>query len=429
MTQKINADAFPGLLRPGMTVFVQGATGEPTTLMAALAEAPEASNAVHYLACLLPGVNRTDPAGFHPNARLTSFFVYPDIEASYEAGKVRFMPLHYSGVYDYLARQDPVDAALIQVAPPDADGNCSLGPSVDFATALIGNARLLIAEVNHAMPSPPGAPTVPYARLDYAVETDRPLIALETGEVSGAVEAVGRHVAGLIEDGDTIQIGIGKLPAAILSQLHDKRNLGLHGGMVADEVADLVDGGSLTGAAKTIDTGVMVCGAALGSRRLYDWVANREDLQFRPASYTHNVSVIAEIDNFVSINSVLELDLTGQANAETVRGRQISGTGGLVDFVRGARMSKNGRSILALQSTAGNGKVSRIEPQLGEAAVVSCLRADIDYVVTEHGVARLRDKSLDERAAALVAIADPRFRKRLTADWEKLRGRRLPAAG
>jgi 4-hydroxybutyrate CoA-transferase len=268
------------------------------------------------------------------------------------------------------------------------------------------------------MPGPVASYEIPYERLDYVVETDRPLVALATGSLPPETHRIGAHVAGLIDDGDTIQIGIGKVPAAVLVSLRGRRDLGLHGGLVSDEVADLHEAGVLTGARKTHDAGTMVCTAALGSPRVYDWAGRCPALKFAPVGYTHDVRIISQIDNFVAINSVLSIDLTGQANAEMLGGRQVSGAGGLPDFVRGARLAKGGRSILALPSTAGGGKASRIVPCLGESDVISCPRADADIVVTEHGVARLRDKSINERAEALIAIADPAFRDGLADQWE-----------
>jgi len=213
------------------------------------------------------------------------------------------------------------------------------------------------------------------------------------------------------------------VPAAILGCLKDRRDLGLHGGMVTDEVADLVDAGALNCSQKSIDRNTLICGAAMGTQRVFDWAADRTDIQFRGADYTHCVPVVAQIDNFVSINSTLEVDLTGQANSETINARQISGTGGLVDFVRGARMANNGRSVLALSATAAAGKISRIVPTLQAGAAVSCPRADTDYVVTEFGAARMKDKSVDERAEALIAIADPKFHGELSEAWKEQRQR------
>jgi 4-hydroxybutyrate CoA-transferase len=408
MPALVGPERVPDLLRPGMTVFIEGACGEPTALLEALAAAPEASAGVHYVGCRVPGVNHIDPASFHTKATLTSFFVFGDIARSYEAGKVRFLPLHYSAIFAYLAAL-PVDLALIQVTPPDARGQCSLGPNVHFVPAVLGRAKV-VAEINAAMPRPAHSFSVPYERLDFAIEADHRLVRLDTGAPSAQAQKIGAQVADLIEDGDTIQIGIGRLPASILAALHGHRHLGLHGGMVTDEVVDLHAAGALH---------TMVCCTALGSR-VYDWTVGRDDLRFAPVSHTHDVRVIAQIERFVAINSVLVVDLFGQANAEMVGGRQVSGTGGLMDFVRGARLSRGGRSILALPSTAGGG-ASRIVPRLDDSHVVSVPRADADIVVTEHGTAHLRDRSLDERAQALIAIADPAARDQLETGWRRWR--------
>jgi 4-hydroxybutyrate CoA-transferase len=419
MPQRIPAARLADLLRPGMTVFVQGASGEPSALLEALAAVPEASDRVHYVACFIPGVNRIDPAAFHERARLTSFFLFGEIARSHAAGKVRFLPLHYSGIWDYLAKLE-IDLALIQVTPPDRAGRRSLGVSVHFVPAILDHAKLIVAEVNAEMPRPRQSYELAYERLNCVVETERPLVALATGGLPPEAQRIGAHVASLIDDSDTIQIGIGKVPAAVLAALRERQGLGLHGGLVSDEVADLHEAGVLTGARKSHDRGVMVCTAALGSARVYDWAGGCPDVRFAPVSYTHDVRVISQIDNFVAINSVLSVDLTGQANAEMLGGRQVSGTGDLLDFVRGARLAKGGRSILALPSTAG-GKTSRLVPRLGDRDVVSCPRADADIVVTEHGIAHLRDKSIDERADALIAIADPAFREELADRWAALR--------
>jgi 4-hydroxybutyrate CoA-transferase len=423
MPEEITLDRLPDLLRPGMTVFVAGASGEPTPLLQALAKAPAASVGVHYVGCRIPGLNVIDPASFHPDARLTSFFVFGEIARSHAAGRVRFLPLHYSGIWQYLSTL-AVDLALIQASRPDERGQCSLGVSVHFVPAVLERARLVVAEVNAAMPKPARSYGVPYQRLDHVVETERPLLMLASGEPADDTRRIGENVASLVADGDTIQIGIGKVPAAVLTALRNHRDLGLHGGMVADQVADLHAAGIMTGAKKSHDRGLMVCTAAIGTARVYNWAGTCPELEFAPVSYTHDVRVIAQIDNFVAINSVLSVDLTGQANAEMLGGSQVSGTGGLLDFVRGARLSSGGRSILALPATAAGGGASRIVPRLGDCDVVSCPRADADIVVTEHGIAHLRDKSTDERAEALIAIAAPAFRDQLASDWHALRKKR-----
>ena len=418
MPNVVSPDEIPKLLTRGATVFVQGATGEPTVLVEALRRFPEHSRDTHYIFCGLPGINRSDFAGLHETASATSFFVYDTNDAGSEAGRVRFVPQHYRGTYDYLSRQTP-DFALIQTAAPDSGGRCSLGTSVDFVPAVLDSDVTLIAEVNRQMPAPPGSPTIPFDGIDYVVSTDRPLIEVPAGEASRTAKQVAANVVGLIGDGDCLQFGIGKIPASVLSLLGDRRDLGIHGGMLTDEVVDLHGAGAVTGARKAIEAGRMVCGVLVGTNKLYEWASKRDDILYRPVNYTHDVRVIAQLDNFVSINSVLSVDLAGQANAEMLNGRQIGGTGGLLDFVRGARLSRGGRSILALTATAGRGRHSRIVGKLGEASMVSCPRADIDYVVTEYGAARLRDKSTDERAEALIGLAAPQFRQALTTEWEE----------
>jgi 4-hydroxybutyrate CoA-transferase len=414
MPERIDLDEVAALLRPGMTVFVEGASGEPTPVLEALARAPAASAGVHYVGCRIPGLNAIDPASFHPEARLTSFFLFGAIARSHAAGRVRFLPLHYSGMWQYLSAL-PIDLALIQAGPPDASGQCSLGVSVHFVPAVLERARLVVAEINRAMPAPARSYHVPWRRLDYVVATERPLLTLPGGALSDDVRRIGRHVASLVADGDTIQIGIGKVPAAVLGALGDRRDLGLHGGLVADEVVGLHEAGVMTGARKSHDRGLLVGTAAIGTAKVYDWAGGCRELELAPVSYTHDVRVMARIDRFVAINSVLAVDFSGQANAEMLGGHQVSGTGGLLDFVRGARLSDGGRSILALPSTAAGGTISRIVPRLGADDVVSCPRADADIVVTEHGIAQLRDKSLDERARTLIAIAAPAFRDGLAS--------------
>ena len=427
MPEEITAARLPELLRPGMTVFVEGASGEPTPLLEALAAAPEASRGVHYVGCRIPGLNAIDPAAFHPDARLTSFFVFGALARSYAAGRVRFLPLHYSGIWQYLAAL-PVDIALLQLSPPDAHGLCSLGVSVHFVPAVLPQAKLLVAEINQAMPRPPASYAIPYRRLDYVTLTERPLLSAPAGPPSAEADRIAAHVASLIADGDTIQIGIGRLPAAVLGALGHHRDLGLHSGLVADQVADLHAAGVITGARKSQDRGRMVCTAAIGTERVYRWAGGCAELELAPVGYTHDLRVLAQQDNLVAINSVLAVDLDGQANAETLYGRQVSGTGGLLDFVRGARLSQGGRSILALPATAAGGQASRIVARFGAGEVVSCPRADADIVVTEHGIAQLRGRSLAERARALLAIAAPALRKSLERQWTEGRRRRHVAS-
>ncbi len=419
VTRRIAPDDVPGLLRPGMTVFVQGAASEPLALVEALRRAPEASAGVTFVQLNIPGVNRIDYAALHPDSRQVAFFATRDLEASLAAGRIRLPPYHLSEMHAYLCRRARFDLALVQVSPPDGEGLCSFAVAGDVVPEVLDRARVVVAEINAAMPRSPGAPTAAFQRFDYVVERDHPLIEVSTPPPDEALRAIGRHVATLIEDGDTIEFGIGSAPAAVLAALEGHRELGVHTGLIGDSLVDLVRSGAVTNARKLIDRGRIVAAHAVGTRRLYDALRDGMPVDFRPIAYTHGQQVLAGLDRFVAINSVISVDLYGQANAEMVAGRFVSGTGGLLDFVRGARCAARGRSILALPSTAAGGTISRIVAALD--SVVSVPRGDADTVVTEHGIASLRDRSGDERAEALIAIAAPQFRAKLSDAWTQLR--------
>lgn len=379
-------------------------------LVDALAARPEAAAGIDFISCQIPGLNRFDFAGLHPDARFTGLFVTPEMSKSYRDGRVRFMPLAYSDMYRYL-ESEPVDVALIQVAPTKRKGVFSLGSSAHFVPAVSKNAKIVVAEINDDLPTVGRSISIDEARLDYVLPTAHALPALDPGPASDVACRIGGHVAELVRDGDHVQIGIGKVPSAILEALRSHRKLICHGGLISDAMIDLQEAGALD------PTSPLVCTSVLGTSRIYDWVRDRKEVHVHPVGYTHDVRILAEHDRLVAINSVLAVDLSGQANAETVNGRQAGGCGGLPDFVRGAKLSKGGRSILALPATAAGGKISRIVSALADD-IASCPRVDADYIVTEYGVAALRHRSLQERAEALIEIADPSFRKALFESWK-----------
>lgn len=406
MPELLKPDRLASLLRPGMTVFVQSSSSEPTALIDVLAASPEICAGVEFVGCQIPGLNLVDFAGLHLESRFTGLFVTPEMAASYNGGRVRFMPLTYSGMYCYL-RTKPIDVAIIQVTPDRRRGVFNLGSSVDFVPAILQQTRVVIAEINEDLPSVGQSFSVDEARLDYVLPTQHDLPALDPGPPSEVSRRIGTHIANLVRDGDHLQIGIGKVPSAILDALGSHTQLRCHGGLISDGMIDLHDAGALD------SDRPLVCTSVIGTGRIYDWVRGRKDVHVQPVNVTHDVRAIAELERFVAINSVLSVDLHGQANAETVNGRQAGGCGGLPDFVRGAQMSNGGRSILALPSTASRGTISRIVPKLDDD-IASCSRVDADYVVTEHGIADLKKRSLDERAEALIEIADPAFRRTLS---------------
>jgi 4-hydroxybutyrate CoA-transferase len=277
---------------------------------------------------------------------------------------------------------------------------------------VLARGPIVIAQLNPTLVAPAGSPLINPALIDAMFESDESAPALAPANIDEAAQAIGGLVAGLIRDGDCLQTGIGAIPAAILSQLSDKNDLGMHGGLIDDGGMQLIENGNLTGARKALDTHKHVTGMALGSAELMSWLAGRRDVVFRGANHTHEVSAIRQLDGFVSVNSAVEVDLFGQVNAEMAGGRQISGTGGSVDFMRAAKASKGGRSIVAMNATARGGSVSRIVPKV---EMVTALRTDVDTVVTEYGVAQIKDLPNQARAEALINIAAPQFRDELRA--------------
>ena len=406
--QIIDTDQFAGLLSELVTgrVYVTGNINEPAGLLDVMARGDLAAG-LEFTQFPIPGLNALDFTTLSADARMKTFFMTPALKAA-APDRLDFLPMQMRYVYDYLAEQR-FDTVLVQMAR-DTAGVLRMGPNVDFVDAALEGARCVVAELNEAFNAPLGCPEVDERRIDYAVTTRRPLGEMAAPVIDDAADAIGGLVAALINDGDCIQTGIGAIPAAILARLGDKNDLGLHGGLIDDGGRALIDAGNVNGSVKPIDTGRHVTGMALGSSALLDWAARTPELELRGANYTHEVSVLRQLDNFVSINSAVEVDLAGQVNAEVAGGRQISGTGGSVDFMRGAKAARGGRSIIAMNATARGGTVSRIVPRVD---TVTALRTDVDIVVTEFGVARLKDLSLRERATALVGIAAPAFRDEL----------------
>lgn len=424
MTRWIEAGEVADKLEPGMTVFVAGATAEPREILEALARRGDRCAGVRFVSVSVPGMNGVDFSALHPEAKSTAFFATPENRESVSVGRVDFVPLQYRAIFDYLEHELKVDAVIVQLPPAGDDGIISQGISTHFVPAVLDKAGLVIGEINSRQPAPADAPKLPLAKLDLAVARDRPVPTFPVNKINDVARRIGRHVAELVRDGDCIQIGIGAIPDATLTALTDKNDLGVQSGMITDGVMALANAGNITGRTKSLDKGKIVTGTTLGSEALIEWAGNAPELMFRPVNHTHDVSVIRQIDNFVSINSAFEIDLLGQVNADMLGGRQMSGTGGSVDMMRGAALSHGGRSIIALNATAAGGKVSRIVAALAPHTAATALRTDTDYVVTEHGARRIRHLSWLARAEALIEIAAPQFRDRLRDDWRALaRGR------
>ncbi|PPJ23742.1 4-hydroxybutyrate CoA-transferase [Nocardia nova] len=400
---------FGGLLKPGMGVWWSQAAAEPRPLVdRLLAQAPGLGPLR-----LFTGLSWNDQLAqsMSPTDTMVS---YGGLGALRELGatdQLEVVPCHYSALPRMFAEHRlPCDAGLVQVAPPDRDGMCSLGIGVDYMADAIAHTPLLFAEINKQMPAVPGSPRIPLSRFAATMDTDRPLQQEARRPASDSDRVIAGHIAELIDDGDTLQVGIGSLGAAVFDALAGHRDLGVHTGMITDGVLALIDKGVITGDRKKIDAGFSVAGTALGSADMYSRIAELPVL-FRPTSYTHAPQVLSSLDSLVAVNFAIEVDLTGQVGAEMSRGTYLGAVGGQVDFARAAALTGK-RSIIALRSTM-RGR-SSIKFGLDEG-VVTTARADVDCVVTEHGVAHLRGQPLAERRRRLIDVAAPEFRDELAS--------------
>lgn len=414
--QTLSVEAVVASLRPGMTVFVPGVSGESLAFHAALKAQPEFTAGVRFTGLHFPGINRSDYLGLHAEARQRGYVMTPGLRAGLADGRAELVPVDYPAIYRDLASNVEVDLAIAQVSAPDADGNCSLGPSLDFHPAVWAKARRRVLHVNPRLPRTRGSWTIPFASADAVFEADSALVSFDAGGSSETIERHAALVAGLVRDGDTLEFGVGKLPGAILASLRGHRDLRIWSGMVTPQVAALVDAGAIA-AEGAIDAGV-----ALGDATFYERLGHDRAFHFRPVSETHDVRRIAAIDNFCAINSAVEVDLFGQVNADSLNGKLMAGVGGLPAFVAGAQLSNGGRSIVALPAATDDGRFTRIVGSF-DRGLVALPRHCADYVVTEHGVAALRGLSIHERARALIAVAAPAFRESLEARWADIASR------
>lgn len=392
-------------------VVISHACGEPVYLTDRLVELEGVKNVeiVHMVAM---GHAKYCQEKYKDNFRHNSLFVGGSTREAIKSGRGDFTPTFFYKVPDLFRTSLPVDVALIQVSKPDKNGYVSLGISVDYTKSSCEVAKIVIAQVNENMPKTFGDSFLHISDIDYIVEKNEPIIELPKAKIGEVEKEIGRYCASLINDGDTLQLGIGAIPDAVLTFLKDKKDLGIHSEMVADGVAELVKEGIITNKRKKLDPGKMVVTFSMGTRELYDFLDDNPSVMFMPVDYVNNPTVIMQEDNIVSINSCVQIDLMGQVASETIGETQISGTGGQVDFIRGASMAKNGRSIIAMPSTV-KGKLSKIVTKLDDYSVVTTSRNDVDYVITEYGIAHLRGKTLRERSLALINIAHPDFRDEL----------------
>ena len=419
--QKIKAEDIVEIIGDQAKIGIGNACAEPQTLIDSLIENNHSFKALQIYGMIHYWTERFVQHHLGERFTLKVFMVDRYTRDGIKKGYTEYIPCRYSEIPDlFLKNLIRLDVALISVTPPNAKGYCNFGVSSDFTTAMAKTARTVIAEINHQMPWVFGNNIINTQEMDYFLETDRPLPQIYPELSNKQDRLIGENVSELIEDGATIQIGLGRLSDAVLASLYGKRWLGVHSGLLSDGVVDLVRKGVIDNSRKGLKNGKIVTTTMIGTDKLFTFVHKNKSVETYPADYTHNQMTLAKLNKLHAINSAIQVDLTGQVNAETVGGIQVSGVGGQSDFVCGAALSKGGKSIIVLSSTSTDKKRSRIVPFLDRGASVTSLRHDIDHVVTEYGIAALRGKTLCERAKALIHIAHPKFR-----DWLKSERRRL----
>jgi acyl-CoA hydrolase len=412
-SRAVSAEDAVKLVKSGDRIFVHGMAATPTPLTDALSRRAELEGLRMY------HLHTNGPCSWVASEhaeriRAVSLFTGAPLRDAVEEGRADFIPVFLSDVPRlFQSKRIPLDVALLHLSPPDKHGYCTLGSSVDTALAASQSARVVIAEINERMPRTHGNTLVHISRIDAFMHSDRPLHLHEPSEPDAIESAIGAHVADLVPDGATLQMGIGAIPDAALSRMTEKIDLGIHTEMFSDRVIDLVEAGVITNARKKVHKGRIAVSFVVGSQRVFDFVDDNPFVAFFPCDHTNDTAVIRRNDNMVAINSAIEVDLSGQICADSLGYKIYSGIGGQMDFIRGAALSEGGKPIIALPSTAKGGTISRIVPSVKEGAGIVTTRGHVEWVVTEYGAVDLWGRSLRERAEMLISIAHPDFRGEL----------------
>ena len=417
-SRKVSADEAVARIKSGNRVVIGHACGEPSFLVDAMMAHAQDYRDVEIVHMVAMGKCEYCKPEYAANFRHNALFVGGGSREAVFSGRGDYTPSFFFEIPRLFHTTLPVDVAMVSLTPPDEEGNCSLGVSADYDYEAVMTAKTVIAQVNDQMPFTYGK-LIPVDKVTCFVEHSAPLIELAPPKIGPVEEAIGRNCASLIKDGDTLQLGIGAIPDAVLLFLKDKKDLGIHSEMFSDGVVALAEAGVINNSKKTLHPGKYVANFLMGTKRLYDFVDHNPDVLVLPVDYVNHPVVAAKNDNLVSINSCVQVDLMGQIASESIGFKQISGVGGQVDFIRGAAFSKGGRAIIAMPSTAAKGTVSKIVPLLDEGAAVTTSRNDVDYVVTEYGIAHLKGHTLRDRARALIEIAHPDFQDGLKEEFEK----------
>jgi len=400
-----------GVVKSGDRLFLQGAAMTPNTLINGICDRYEELEEVEIISIHTEGqVNYAIPP-YNKAFKINSCFVGGNVRKAVNTNQGDYIPVFLSEIHLLFRRNIlPLDIAVVQVSPPDRHGYCSLGVSVDIVIPAIQTAKMVIAQINPHVPRTHGDGIIHIDKIDLAIEVDAPIHISPMTAISDVEHEIGRHVANLIEDGATLQLGIGNIPNAVLTNLHNHKRLGVHTEMFSDGLLPLIYEGVITGEEKEMKTGKIVTAFAAGTRKLYDFVDDNPLVHFKEAAYTNDTNLISRNPKVTAINIALEIDLTGQVCADSLGTRLFSGVGGQMDFIRGATMSEGGKPIFAISSVTNKG-FSKITPTLKQGAGITTTRAHVHYVVTEHGVVNLFGKNLYERAKALVSIAHPDHRE------------------
>ncbi len=400
-------------VKSGNRVYLQGAAMTPNVLIDALCERYRELKNVEIFQIHTEGKALYSQAPYNESFRINTCFVSGNVRQAVNSGNGNYIPIFLSEIH-LLIRKNilPIDVAFIQVSPPDKHGYCSLGVSVDITLPAVQTAKKVIAQINPRVPRTHGDGIIHISRIFAAIELDEPIYATPMTEPSEIEQQIGQHVAGLIEDGATLQMGIGGIPNVVLANLMNHKRLGIHTEMLSDGILPLIEKGIITGEEKEIKTGKLVTCFALGSQKLYDFVDDNPTVHFKEAGYTNDSAIIRQNPKVTAINSALEIDLTGQVCADTIGKYQYSGVGGQMDFIRGASLSEGGKAIFAMPSITNKG-FSKIVPYLKEGAGVTTTRAHVHYIATEYGIVNLYGQNLKQRAKALISIAHPDHREQL----------------
>jgi acyl-CoA hydrolase len=408
-----NAADAVAQIRSSQRVFIGSGAAEPRSLVAAMTARAAELRDVNVLHILTLGEAPYVAPEYAESFRHTAFFIGANVREAVQAGRADFMPIFLGEIPALFKERLPLDWAFVQLSPPDKHGYCTVGVAADVVVSAIRNARHVVAEINPNMPRTWGNTIIHINELFAAVDVNDPLPELHPEPIDEVSAAIGRLVAGLIDDGDCLQLGIGTIPNAVLAALRNHTRLGVHTEMLSDGIVELVKSGAIDCSRKNYHPDKIVCSFVMGTRALYDFVDDNPFVESYGNEFVNDPFNIARNDRMAAVNSAIQVDLTGQVNSDSVGTRPYSGIGGQVDFIRGAARSRGGKPIIALPSTAKNGQLSRIVPTLMEGAGVVTTRGDVHYVVTEYGVADLYAKGIHQRAKALIDIAHPNFREEL----------------